>query len=92
MANNRHLVVGIGASAGGVEALQSFFSPMPADPGMSFIVVTHIGEGHESALPQILSRSTELPIEPMRDGAAALCSRSVRAGISRHCTHNQKSK
>src|SRR5947207_3237758 len=41
---------------------------MPSDPGMAFVVVTHLGEGYESSLPQILSRSTALPIEPMRDG------------------------
>jgi len=61
-------VVGIGASAGGVEALQAFFGPMPSDPGMAFIVVTHLGEGYESALPQILSRSTQLPIAALRNG------------------------
>lgn len=70
MAANRLLVVGIGASAGGVEALQAFFAPMPADSGMAFIVVTHIGEGYESALPQILARSTKLPIAPIRNGEA----------------------
>ena len=70
MANNRFPVVGIGASAGGVEALQAFFEPMPADPGMAFIVVTHLGEGYESSLPQILSRSTEMPIAAMQDGGA----------------------
>jgi len=67
---DRFLVVGIGASAGGVEALQAFFEPMPADPGMAFIVVTHIAAGQESALPEILARSTLLPIEPIQDGAA----------------------
>ena len=61
-------MVGIGASAGGVEALQAFFGPMPSDPGMAFVVVTHLGAGYESSLPQILSRSTALPIEAMRDG------------------------
>jgi two-component system CheB/CheR fusion protein len=68
LANNRFPVVGIGASAGGVEALQAFFGPMPPDPGMAFVVVTHLGAGYESALPQILSRSTALPIEAVRDG------------------------
>ncbi|MBV8492975.1 MAG: hypothetical protein JO162_05805, partial [Alphaproteobacteria bacterium] len=68
MANDRFPVVGIGASAGGVEALQEFFTPMPPDPGMAFIVVTHLGKGHESALPQILGRVTTLPIVAIRDG------------------------
>jgi two-component system CheB/CheR fusion protein len=66
--NNRFPVVGIGASAGGVEALQAFFGPMPLDPGMAFIVVTHLGYGYESALPQILTRSTHLPIAAIRNG------------------------
>jgi len=70
LANNRFPVVGIGASAGGVEALQAFFGPMPAHPGMAFVVVTHLGAGYESSLPQILSRSTVLPIAAVRDGDA----------------------
>ncbi|MGE3784009.1 MAG: CheR family methyltransferase, partial [Alphaproteobacteria bacterium] len=70
MAGNRFLVVGIGASAGGVEALRSFFEPMPSDSGMAFIVVTHLGEGQTSALPQILARVTDLPIVSATDGAA----------------------
>ena len=69
MAGNWFLVVGIGASAGGVEALQGFFEAMPPDPGMAFVVVTHLGEGQHSALPEILARATNLPIEPARDGA-----------------------
>ncbi|HLY44858.1 MAG TPA: CheR family methyltransferase [Stellaceae bacterium] len=68
MAADQFPVVGVGASAGGVEALQAFFQPMPADPGMTFIVITHIGEGYESALPQILERSTTLPIVAVREG------------------------
>src|SRR5947207_15654716 len=63
-------VVGVGASAGGVEALQAFFAPMPPEPGMAFIVVTHLSQGYESALPQILSRSTKLPIVQARHGEA----------------------
>src|SRR3954469_15371900 len=69
LAGDRFLVVGIGASAGGVEALQTFFAAVPPDPGMAFIVVMHLGAGHESALPQILARSTGLPIAPVHDGA-----------------------
>jgi two-component system CheB/CheR fusion protein len=68
VAGDRFLVVGIGASAGGVEALQAFFKPMPADAGMAFIVVTHLGPGYESALPSILARSTALQILPARNG------------------------
>src|SRR4051794_37561953 len=70
LAGDRFLVVGIGTSAGGIEALQGFLAPMPPDPGMAFIVVTHLGEGHKSALPEILARMTGLPVVAARDGAA----------------------
>lgn len=68
MAGNRFPIVGIGASAGSIEALQAFFQPMPAEPGMAFIVVMHLGEHHESVLPQILARATALPIAEVHDG------------------------
>jgi two-component system CheB/CheR fusion protein len=65
----RFPVVGIGASAGGVEALQGFFQAMPVPPpAMAFVVVTHLGAGQESALPAILQKCTAMPVLPMRDG------------------------
>ncbi len=62
-------VVGIGASAGGLEALEGFFRPLPPRTGMAFVIVTHIGPGRESTLAEILSRSTEMPVCPAVDGA-----------------------
>ena len=44
------LVVGIGASAGGLEAFKAFFSTLPADTGMAFILIQHLDPAHESAL------------------------------------------
>ncbi|HWB51581.1 MAG TPA: chemotaxis protein CheB [Stellaceae bacterium] len=70
MAEERQLIIGIGASAGGVEALQSFFRALPENGKLSFIVVMHLGEGRESALPEILARCTSLPVQPARNGAA----------------------
>ncbi len=65
----RFPVVGIGASAGGVEALQALFRAMPEPPpAMAFVVVTHLGPGHESALPAILRDCTAMPVLPARDG------------------------
>jgi two-component system CheB/CheR fusion protein len=55
-------VVGIGASAGGLEALEELFRNMPADTGMAFIVVTHLPPGHRSLLPELLSKVTDLPV------------------------------
>ncbi len=67
----RFPVVGIGASAGGVEALQEFFRAMPIPaPAMAFVVVTHLSPGQESALPTILQNCTAMPVLPMRDGEA----------------------
>ena len=61
-ASDRFPVVGIGASAGGLEALQEFFGNMPADTGMGFVVVTHQHPGHVSMLPALLARSTSMPV------------------------------
>ncbi|WP_372623417.1 chemotaxis protein CheB [Falsiroseomonas sp.] len=64
-------VVGIGASAGGVEALQALFRAMPDPPtSMAFVVVTHIASNHESSLPAILADATAMPVLPARDGEA----------------------
>src|SRR5262245_10178784 len=61
-------VVGIGASAGGLEALQALLDNMPADTGMAFVVVTHQHPGHTSLLPELLGRNTDLPVVEARDG------------------------
>jgi len=61
-------IVGIGASAGGVEALEQFFKAMPADHGMGFVVVTHLSPSHESMLAEILGRATSMPVFYARDG------------------------
>lgn len=64
----RFPIVGLGASAGGVEALEAFFAAMPAENGMAFVVVTHLDPKHESWLPDILSRRTTMPVTAARDG------------------------
>ena len=53
-------VVGIGASAGGLKAIKSFFERMPVDSGMAFIIVTHLPMGRESELPEIVGRYTKI--------------------------------
>jgi two-component system, chemotaxis family, CheB/CheR fusion protein len=65
---NRFPIVGIGASAGGVEALELFFRAVPPDSGMAYAVVTHLGSGHVSVLPEIIGRYTSMPVAAMRDG------------------------
>jgi two-component system CheB/CheR fusion protein len=63
-------IVGIGASAGGVEALTEFFGHVPEDTGMAYLVVLHLLPGHVSRLPEILGRATSMPVVQGTDGAA----------------------
>ena len=63
-------VVGLGASAGGVEALSSFFAAVPAATGMAYVVVTHLGPGHEALLDEILGRQAAIPILRAVEGQA----------------------
>jgi two-component system, chemotaxis family, CheB/CheR fusion protein len=55
-------VVGIGASAGGLKALQAFFESVPGNTGMAFVVITHLHPEHESHLAEILQNSTQMPV------------------------------
>ncbi len=61
-------IVGIGASAGGLDAFRGFFSNMPADSGMAFVVVLHLPAHRKSMLPDILQRWTEMPVRAVEDG------------------------
>ena len=55
-------IVGIGASAGGLEAFEAFFRACPADAGMAFVLVPHLDPDHHSLLTEILQRSTAMPV------------------------------
>ncbi|MBI3461504.1 MAG: chemotaxis protein CheR [Planctomycetes bacterium] len=61
-------VVGIGASAGGLEALTEFLQAMPADSGMAFVIVSHLDPEHKSALGEILSQVNRMPVREAEDG------------------------
>ncbi|MFZ2854132.1 MAG: chemotaxis protein CheB [Rhodocyclaceae bacterium] len=71
-ANARHMIVGIGASAGGLESFESFFSNVAPDCGMGFVLVPHLDPGHPSILSEILQRITSLPVVEARDQASVL--------------------
>src|SRR6476659_7217269 len=60
--NNEITVVGIGASAGGLKALQEFFEALPSNTGMAYVVITHLHPEHESHLPELLQRHTQMPV------------------------------
>ncbi|MDF2938674.1 MAG: signal transduction histidine kinase with CheB and CheR, partial [Paenibacillaceae bacterium] len=61
-------IVGIGASAGGLEALEQFFDYMPSDSEMAFIVVQHLSPDHKSLMAHILSKNTRMRIHEAEDG------------------------
>lgn len=62
------LTVGIGASAGGLEAFKSFFSEMPADTGMAFVLVQHLSPDHKSMLAELLDKTTAMDVIEAKDG------------------------
>jgi two-component system CheB/CheR fusion protein len=61
-------IVGIGASAGGLEALEAFFENLPAESGIAFVVITHTDPKRSSLLPNIINRKTSVPIQQVEDG------------------------
>lgn len=61
------LVVGLGASAGGLDPLRKFFNSLPAESGMAFIVVQHLPPDKESSLSEILQRETELKVLQVKE-------------------------
>jgi two-component system CheB/CheR fusion protein len=63
-------IVGLGGSAGGIAALQEFFTAMPVDTGMAFVVILHISPHHESTLTEMFQRSTAMPVVTATDGVA----------------------
>ncbi len=66
--NNSFYVVGIGASAGGLEAIETFFSSMPENTGMAFIIVSHLDPTRISLMPELIQKTTKMKLYEARDG------------------------
>jgi two-component system, chemotaxis family, CheB/CheR fusion protein len=60
-------IVGIGASAGGIEAFKSVLAALPDDTGMAFVFILHMAPSHASMLAQILARETRMPVGEVHD-------------------------
>jgi chemotaxis response regulator CheB len=60
-------VVGIGASAGGLEALSELFANMPSDTGAAFVIVQHLAPSKDSAMPELVARYTRMPVHEVTD-------------------------
>ncbi len=67
---SKTLIVGIGASAGGIPAMEGFFGHVSDCREMAFVVVTHLSPQRESLLHQVIGRQTSLPVHVAQEGAA----------------------
>lgn len=65
-------IVGVGASAGGLEALENFFRAAPSDSDMAFVVIVHLDRHHVSLLPQLLQNHTPMKVSAVEDGMTIL--------------------
>lgn len=61
------LIVGIGASAGGIQALKAFFEQVPASSGLAFVVILHLSPDHDSLLAEILQTSSGIPVTQVKE-------------------------
>ncbi|HEX9980996.1 MAG TPA: CheR family methyltransferase [Flavobacterium sp.] len=60
-------IVGVGASAGGLDSFKRFLSAIPEKSGMAYVLVQHLSPNHESILPELLAKSTPLPVHEITD-------------------------
>jgi two-component system, chemotaxis family, CheB/CheR fusion protein len=67
--DTKFVIAALGASAGGLEALEGFFRHMPADAGIGFVVVQHLAPDHASVLAELLARCTSMTVEQARERA-----------------------
>ena len=61
-------IVGLGASAGGLEALEVFFSHMPPDSGIGFVIIQHLSPKHKSIMVSLLAKDTKMEVLEIKDG------------------------
>ncbi len=61
-------MVALGASAGGLEAFEQFFTQLPSDSGMAFVLVQHLDPHHKSILSDLLKRYTRMKVVEVEDG------------------------
>ena len=61
-------IVGIGASAGGLEAYQELLKNLSAKPGMAIVFIMHLAPGHKSMLTELLARSAKMPVSEIKNG------------------------
>ena len=67
LAPNNFFVVGLGASAGGLEAFTKFIDAVPSDTGMAFVLIQHLDPMHKSMMVELLSAHTSMPVQEAAD-------------------------
>ncbi|HET9961540.1 MAG TPA: CheR family methyltransferase [Nitrospiraceae bacterium] len=67
-AKRPRFIVGMGGSAGSLEAFEQFFSCMPSDTGMGFVLVTHLDPDRKAIMPELLQRCTTMPVRQAEEG------------------------
>ena len=78
LGTNKFPIVGIGASAGGLEALEQFFGNVPENSGMAYVVIQHLDPTQKGMLPELLQRITKMNVFQAKDrlvvkGACFIC-------------------
>ena len=68
----RFPIVGIGASAGGLEAFETFFKAMPDNSGLAFVLVAHLAPSHVSILPELIQKKTQMKVMQVVDNTKVL--------------------
>ncbi|MFJ7311500.1 chemotaxis protein CheB [Pseudomonas sp. NPDC098747] len=90
--SNRYAaIVGLGASAGGLEALEVFLRSMPVDSGYAFVVIQHLNPAHPSLLTEILARSTNMPVQEISH-RVRVCANQVYVIPPNHSLSVQQSR
>ena len=67
MTKEQLTVVGIGASAGGLDAIQQLFDHLPEDTGLSFVIIQHLSPDFKSLMPELLAKHTKMKIYTAED-------------------------
>ncbi len=70
--NGNFPIVGIGASAGGLEALEQFLSHVPPDSGMAFVIVQHLDPTHKGIMPELLQRVSTMSVMQVKDNTTVI--------------------
>jgi two-component system CheB/CheR fusion protein len=68
MSDKDFFIVGIGASAGGLDAIQQLFDNIPAETGMAFVIVQHLSPNFISLMPELLAKHTQMEIFTAENG------------------------